>query len=287
MIKKKNSLLIFHDLLMIFHDHGDPIQFVPTNSMNIYHDRWSHFDGLNFIPCNDSGDWNWPNSFTKITIVFWQKLWLPLYFLVMGKLFNLLFSNQAHYWKRFAIVPFCEDLRELQRAVGHGGDEVERGAAQVSRVHELIQTLQQVVDDPGRITRDQHVPAGTDRHGWGERKHSESDALLRNTADQAAAVSNSHRLLQNSPSMPSGLAVGIWVRPVRMSTSLFFRELCSMGCTTQQKKQKPKKNWCFIPEDRGENPNELSYCPAHCLHRQHPKRTFTQLTVDANKVHFI
>lgn len=46
------------------------------------------------------------------------------------------------------IVPFGKDLRELQRAVGHGGDEVERGGSQVSRVHELIQTLQQVVDDP-------------------------------------------------------------------------------------------------------------------------------------------
>lgn len=63
------------------------------------------------------------------------------------------------------IVPFGKDLRELQRAVGHGGDEVERGGSQVSRVHELIQTLQQVVDDPRGITRDQHVPAGTDRHG--------------------------------------------------------------------------------------------------------------------------
>lgn len=37
------------------------------------------------------------------------------------------------------------------------------------------------------------------------------------------------RLLQNSPSMPSGLAVGIWVRPVRIRTSLFFRELWSIG----------------------------------------------------------
>uniref|UniRef100_A0A0E9SNM4 Uncharacterized protein n=1 Tax=Anguilla anguilla TaxID=7936 RepID=A0A0E9SNM4_ANGAN len=37
------------------------------------------------------------------------------------------------------------------------------------------------------------------------------------------------RLLQNSPSMPSGLAVGICVRPVRMRTSLFFNELWSMG----------------------------------------------------------
>lgn len=38
------------------------------------------------------------------------------------------------------------------------------------------------------------------------------------------------RLLQNSPSMPSGLAVGICVRPVRIKTSLFFRELWSIGC---------------------------------------------------------
>lgn len=29
--------------------------------------------------------------------------------------------------------------------------------------------------------------------------------------------------------MPSGLAVGIWVRPVRIRTSLFFRELWSIG----------------------------------------------------------
>lgn len=30
--------------------------------------------------------------------------------------------------------------------------------------------------------------------------------------------------------MPSGLAVGIWVRPVRIRTSLFFRALWSIGC---------------------------------------------------------
>lgn len=46
--------------------------------------------------------------------------------------------NQARYWRPFVIVPFGKDLRELQRAVGHGGDEVERGGSQVSRVHELI-----------------------------------------------------------------------------------------------------------------------------------------------------
>ena len=37
------------------------------------------------------------------------------------------------------------------------------------------------------------------------------------------------RLLQNSPTMPSGFAVGIWVRPVRMRTSLFLRDAWSMG----------------------------------------------------------
>lgn len=37
------------------------------------------------------------------------------------------------------------------------------------------------------------------------------------------------RLLQNSPTMLSGFAVGIWVRPVRMRTSLFLRDAWSMG----------------------------------------------------------
>lgn len=37
------------------------------------------------------------------------------------------------------------------------------------------------------------------------------------------------RLLQNSPTMPSGLAVGICVSPVRTRTSLFLREAWSMG----------------------------------------------------------
>lgn len=46
---------------------------------------------------------------------------------------------------------------------------------------------------------------------------------------------NLPRLLQNSPSMPSGLAVGIWVRPVRIRTSLFFRELWSIGCMKRGK----------------------------------------------------
>lgn len=46
----------------------------------------------------------------------------------------------------------------------------------------------------------------------------------------AQSFLNWPRLLQNSPSMPSGLAVGIWVRPVRIKTSLFFRELWSIGC---------------------------------------------------------
>lgn len=45
------------------------------------------------------------------------------------------------------------------------------------------------------------------------------------------------RLLQNSPTMLSGLAVGIWVSPVKMRTSLFLREAWSMGWKTGMEKQ--------------------------------------------------
>lgn len=49
--------------------------------------------------------------------------------------------------------PLSEDLRELQRAVGDGRDEVEGRGPQVGALDELVQTLQQVIYHPGRVAR--------------------------------------------------------------------------------------------------------------------------------------
>lgn len=65
-----------------------------------------------------------------------------------------------------SISPFSEDLRELQRAVGDGGDEVEGRGPQVGAVDELVQTLQQVVDHPRGVAGHQHIASCSNRHGY-------------------------------------------------------------------------------------------------------------------------
>lgn len=64
--------------------------------------------------------------------------------------------------------PLCEDLRELQRAVGDGRDEVEGRGAQVGALDELVQTLQQIIDHTRGVTGHQHVAPRSDRHGCTE-----------------------------------------------------------------------------------------------------------------------
>lgn len=74
-------------------------------------------------------------------------------------------SGECHRDVKRADAPLGEDLRELQRAVGHRRDEVERRGAQVGRIDELVQALQQVVNHPRRVAGDQHVTPSADRHG--------------------------------------------------------------------------------------------------------------------------
>lgn len=60
-------------------------------------------------------------------------------------MFTVVGINDSAPW---CISPFSEDLRELERAVGDWRDEVEGRGAEVRRVHELVEALQQVIDHP-------------------------------------------------------------------------------------------------------------------------------------------
>lgn len=73
---------------------------------------------------------------------------------------------EFNFWIRFwSRLPLCENLRELQRAVGDRWDEVEGRGAQVCAVYELIQTLQEVVNDSRGVAGHQHISSRPDRHG--------------------------------------------------------------------------------------------------------------------------